>query len=57
MQSGSPKYFNVELTSDSLVMNCTLTRVPGYTKEMAERRAINLMAHRNQWRVVGSQQV
>ncbi|QRE00432.1 hypothetical protein [Burkholderia phage BCSR52] len=46
-------YWNVDLTSDELVMNVTMTRVPAKTSELAEYTAKALMAQPEVWRVTG----
>ncbi|CAJ0701736.1 hypothetical protein LMG19089_02914 [Ralstonia edaphis] len=45
------RYWNIDLTSDDLVMNCSLTRVSGATAQDAERNALALMREPALWRV------
>lgn len=49
----SRKYWNVDLTSDELVMNASLTRVPAETSKQAEEFARKMMAAPESWRVIG----
>lgn len=48
----SPKYWNVDLTSDELVMNVSLTRVHADNAEQAQQKALSLMTTPAHWYVV-----
>ncbi|WP_166738263.1 hypothetical protein [Achromobacter aegrifaciens] len=47
------KYWNVDLTSDALVMNVSMTRVQAPDAQRASQQALSLMKTPPDWRVVG----
>lgn len=51
------KYWNVDLTSDALVMNVSMTRVPAPNAQHAEKEALSLMKTPTDWRVIGIDRV
>lgn len=53
MDDYSVKYWNVDLTSDELIMDCTLTRLQADNAERAEHLALHLMQCPGDWRVTG----